>query len=173
MAVREHIRPKLASIVPAVKTGLSIRNAGEKRRKKMRYCETGLTCVGLLAKALGVHMYPYMDAIVDMMFETGLSQTLIDSLADICANIPQLLPSIQERLLDSISAILITVLNPKEAAKSNKDRENHAAGSERLGMYGSPMKGSRGSKAIDHLLAQIAEQCMWCHVSCLFGLSIY
>ncbi|WRX27128.1 hypothetical protein QQP08_019615 [Theobroma cacao] len=45
--------------------------------------------------------------LLDVMFSAGLSPTLIEALEQITVSIPSLLPTIQDRLLDSISLVLL------------------------------------------------------------------
>ncbi|KAH0728770.1 hypothetical protein KY284_004635 [Solanum tuberosum] len=65
-----------------------------------------LACVGNIAKAMGPTMEPHVRGLLDPMFSAGLSVTLVDSLELLTESIPPLLPTIQNRLLDCISAIL-------------------------------------------------------------------
>ncbi|KAI3958805.1 hypothetical protein MKX01_023481, partial [Papaver californicum] len=69
-----------------------------------------LACVGSFAKAMGPDMEPHVQSLLDAMFSTGLSSTLVESLEQITVSIPSLLPTIQERLLDSISVALSRTL---------------------------------------------------------------
>ncbi|XP_058007343.1 serine/threonine-protein kinase TOR isoform X4 [Hevea brasiliensis] len=65
-----------------------------------------LACVGNIAKAMGTVMEPYVRNLLEVMFSAGLSSTLVEALEQITLSIPSLLPSIQDRLLDSISLVL-------------------------------------------------------------------
>ncbi|XP_020699146.1 serine/threonine-protein kinase TOR isoform X1 [Dendrobium catenatum] len=65
-----------------------------------------LACVGSFAKAMGPAMEPHIRGLLDSMFSSGLSPTLIDALEQISLSLPSLLPTIQERLLDCISMAL-------------------------------------------------------------------
>lgn len=40
------------------------------------------------------------------MMDLGLSERLVDALKELAINIPELLPTIQERLLDEVSIVL-------------------------------------------------------------------
>ncbi|KAK1369657.1 Serine/threonine-protein kinase TOR [Heracleum sosnowskyi] len=66
-----------------------------------------LACVGNIAKAMGLAMEPHVRSLLDSMFAAGLSFTLVEALEQITVSIPSLLPTIQERLLESISAVLL------------------------------------------------------------------
>ncbi|KAG5625291.1 hypothetical protein H5410_010509 [Solanum commersonii] len=65
-----------------------------------------LACVGNIAKAMGPTMEPHVRGLLDPMFSAGLSVTLVDSLELLTESIPPLLPTMQNRLLECISAIL-------------------------------------------------------------------
>ncbi|XP_020217117.1 serine/threonine-protein kinase TOR [Cajanus cajan] len=65
-----------------------------------------LACVGSIAKAMGPAMEPHVRGLLDIMFSTGLSTVLVEALEQISTSIPSLLPTIQDRLLDSISMVL-------------------------------------------------------------------
>ncbi|XP_047315173.1 serine/threonine-protein kinase TOR isoform X1 [Impatiens glandulifera] len=65
-----------------------------------------LACVGNIAKAMGPAMEPHVCSLLDAMFATGLSSTLVEALDKISVSIPSLLPTIQERLLSCISVVL-------------------------------------------------------------------
>ncbi|XP_038877544.1 serine/threonine-protein kinase TOR isoform X2 [Benincasa hispida] len=72
-----------------------------------------LACVGSIAKAMGPAMESHVRGLLDVMFSAGLSPTLVESLEQITISIPTLLPSIQERLLDSISVVLSKSHSPQ------------------------------------------------------------
>ncbi|KAM1650754.1 hypothetical protein ACFXTH_003293 [Malus domestica] len=65
-----------------------------------------LVCVGNIAKAMGPAMEPHVLGLLDVMFSAGLSPTLVEALEQITTSITSLLPTIQDRLLDCISAVL-------------------------------------------------------------------
>ncbi|XP_044490228.1 serine/threonine-protein kinase TOR-like isoform X2 [Mangifera indica] len=67
-----------------------------------------LACVGNIAKAMGPVMEPHVRGLLNVMFSpsASLSSTLVDALEQITVSIPSLLPTIQDRLLDSISLVL-------------------------------------------------------------------
>ncbi|PHU26346.1 Serine/threonine-protein kinase TOR [Capsicum chinense] len=60
-----------------------------------------LACVGNIAKAMGPTMEPHVHGLLDSMFSSGLSLTLVEAL-----DIPPLLPTIQNWLLECILAII-------------------------------------------------------------------
>ena len=58
---------------------------------------------GMLATCIGEDMSPRnMNFLVDEMFLTGLSPTLIDALVDLSRHVPSLVVGIQERLIDML-----------------------------------------------------------------------
>ncbi|XP_068316986.1 serine/threonine-protein kinase TOR-like [Pyrus communis] len=65
-----------------------------------------LACVGNIAKAMGPAMEPHVRGLLDVMLSAGLSPMLVEALEHITTSIPSLLPTIQDRLLDSISVVL-------------------------------------------------------------------
>ncbi|KAK7308127.1 hypothetical protein VNO77_41724 [Canavalia gladiata] len=81
-----------------------LRDAIAPRRSKPSF--EALACVGSIAKAMGPVMEPHVRGLLDIMFSTGLSTVLVEALEQISTSIPSLLPTIQDRLLDSISMVL-------------------------------------------------------------------
>ncbi|PHT28682.1 hypothetical protein CQW23_31738 [Capsicum baccatum] len=65
-----------------------------------------LSCVGNIPKSMGPTMEPHVHGLLDSMFSSGLSLTLVEALEQITKSIPPLLPTIQNQLLKCISAIL-------------------------------------------------------------------
>ncbi|PHT30566.1 hypothetical protein CQW23_29871, partial [Capsicum baccatum] len=65
-----------------------------------------LSCVGNIAQAMGPTMEPHVHGLLDCIFSSGLSLTLVEALEQITESIPPLLPTIQNRLLEFISTIL-------------------------------------------------------------------
>ncbi|WRX11046.1 hypothetical protein QQP08_003533 [Theobroma cacao] len=55
---------------------------------------------------MGPAMESHVHCLLDVMFSAGLSPTLVEALEQITISIPSLLPTIQDRLLDSISLVL-------------------------------------------------------------------
>lgn len=99
MAVQDHIEPQLQVIVGLVKEGIT-------NRTRRTVSTAALTCVSMLARAVGPKLVPHMGDLVDQMFASGLSDHLVDALTELSIHIPTLLPSIQERLFVAISIIL-------------------------------------------------------------------
>ncbi|PHT30565.1 hypothetical protein CQW23_29870 [Capsicum baccatum] len=65
-----------------------------------------LACVGNIAKAMGPTMEHHVRGLLDSMFSSRLSLTLVEALEQIIESIPPLFPTIQNRLLEFISTIL-------------------------------------------------------------------
>ncbi|KAJ1388343.1 Tetratricopeptide-like helical domain superfamily [Sesbania bispinosa] len=93
---------ELIHYLPTITTHL--REAIAPRRSKPSL--EALACVGSIAKAMGLAMEPHVRGLLDIMFSTGLSTVLVEALEQISTSIPSLLPTIQDRLLDSISMVL-------------------------------------------------------------------
>ncbi|OIV92587.1 hypothetical protein TanjilG_07578 [Lupinus angustifolius] len=94
---------ELIHYLPTITTHL--RDAIAPRRSKPSL--EALACIGSIAKAMGPAMEPHVRGLLDIMFSTGLSTVLVEALEQICTSIPSLLPTIQDRLLDSISMVLL------------------------------------------------------------------
>ncbi|KAG8650537.1 serine/threonine-protein kinase TOR isoform X2 [Manihot esculenta] len=93
---------ELANYLPTIMP--HIRDAIAPRRDRPSL--EALACVGNIAKAMGTVMEPYVRNLLEVMFSAGLSSTLVEALEQITISIPSLLPTIQERLLESISSVL-------------------------------------------------------------------
>ncbi|KAF3525976.1 hypothetical protein F2Q69_00046635 [Brassica cretica] len=65
-----------------------------------------VACVGNIAKAMGSTVENHVRDLLDVMFSSGLSSTLVEALDQITISIPLLLPTVQDRLLDCISLVL-------------------------------------------------------------------
>lgn len=81
-----------------------------------------LACVGNIAKAMGPAMETYVCSLLDAMFSAGLSSVLVESLEQITISIPSLLPTIQDRLLESISVVLSKSQNSHTGASATPSR---------------------------------------------------
>jgi FKBP12-rapamycin complex-associated protein len=125
--VGSELAPYIDIIISHIQQGLTLvdPNNAPKQTIKSKFMKSSapsafhfsfqaLTCVGLLARALSNRLLIYMDNLIDLMFETGLSPTLIDSLTDITKNIPALLDTVQDRLLENIENILANPIQRQE-----------------------------------------------------------
>ncbi|KAH9990569.1 FAT-domain-containing protein [Russula vinacea] len=99
-AVGSDMKPFLDSIMQQVKLGL------QNRGKKAPSEEPMFQCVGMLAAAVGPNLTKLLHDQLDLMFACGLSEPLHHALIEIAKNIPPLLKTIQDRLLDMLSMIL-------------------------------------------------------------------
>ncbi|KAJ2641070.1 phosphatidylinositol kinase- protein kinase tor1, partial [Coemansia sp. RSA 1694] len=101
-----------------------------------------LQTIAMLATAMGPTLTRYMRDILDLMFTTGLSQALCDSLAVLECEVSQLVPAIQDRLLDMVSIILVNV--PFRPAQPGLDSLEQRMGSMSL-HYAPHVSGIHGS----------------------------
>ncbi|KAI0316749.1 atypical/PIKK/FRAP protein kinase [Amylostereum chailletii] len=99
-AVGSDMKPFLDSIMANIKNGL------QNRGKKAPSEEPMFQCVGMLASAVGPNLTKLLHDQLDLMFACGLSEPLRQALVAIASNIPPLLKTIQDRLLDLLSLIL-------------------------------------------------------------------
>ncbi|KAL4269010.1 Serine/threonine-protein kinase TOR [Pleurotus pulmonarius] len=100
-AINGDMKPFLEPIMLQVKLGLQARG-----KKNAPSEEPIFQCVGMLAKAVGPNLTKLLHDQLDLMFACGLSGALISALKEITTNIPPLLKTIQDRLLDILSLIL-------------------------------------------------------------------
>ncbi|KAJ2657369.1 phosphatidylinositol kinase- protein kinase tor1 [Coemansia sp. RSA 1200] len=89
-----------------------------------------LQTIAILASAMGPALTRYMREILDLMFTTGLSQALCDSLAVLEREVSQLQPAVQDRLLDMVSIILVNV--PFRPTQPSLDRLEQRMGAASL-----------------------------------------
>ncbi|KAJ2550683.1 phosphatidylinositol kinase- protein kinase tor1, partial [Coemansia sp. RSA 1836] len=96
----------------------------------------------MLATAMGPTLAQYMRDILDLMFTTGLSQALCNSLAVLEGEVSQLVPAIQDRLLAMVSIVLFNV--PFRPAQPGLDSLEQRMGSMSL-HYAPHVSGIHGS----------------------------
>ena len=65
------------------------------------------SCISMLAYAVGQTLSKYMEVLLDLSFACGLTKALEQALVDMAHYIPPMRPTIQEKLLDLLSLILI------------------------------------------------------------------
>eukprot|EP00004_Rigifila_ramosa_P027283 TRINITY_DN882_c0_g1_i1.p1 TRINITY_DN882_c0_g1~~TRINITY_DN882_c0_g1_i1.p1 ORF type:complete len:2377 (-),score=590.06 TRINITY_DN882_c0_g1_i1:39-6899(-) len=100
VAIGDYCSPYLSNIMVQVKEGLST-------KKKGMFCIEALTTVSMLARAVGVQLKPHVAELLEQLFAVPLSQPLVDALTDLgMTAIPEILPTVQERLLNRLSLIL-------------------------------------------------------------------
>eukprot|EP00457_Paulinella_chromatophora_P000061 gb/GEZN01000061.1/.p1 GENE.gb/GEZN01000061.1/~~gb/GEZN01000061.1/.p1 ORF type:complete len:2707 (+),score=463.21 gb/GEZN01000061.1/:107-8227(+) len=126
LAVKSNIKPQLKTCVELVKEGLS-------NKRSKQFSESALTCLAMLAEATGSDMLPYMGDLVDQMFSSGLSRTLVEALKKLAKHIPKMLPSIQKQLLSYIKLYLTPAKDTKlnqpsvRPSKANPESKGDAA----------------------------------------------
>ena len=117
-AVSSDMKPFLDSIMVQIKLGLQQRGYvfpadcivaphAWRRKKNAPSEEPIFQCVGMLASAVGPNLTKLLHDQLDLFFACGLSEPLRQALVAIARNIPPLLKTIQDRLLDLLSMILI------------------------------------------------------------------
>ncbi|KAF4129064.1 FATC domain-containing protein [Phytophthora infestans] len=109
LAVGDALLPHLPPILKLVKESLAPHTGSKRKRARNKlFCVQTLTCVANMSRALGPRFEPFLfqDGVLETMMIGGLSDELIDSLAEVVASVPSALPYVQERLLNEISGIL-------------------------------------------------------------------
>lgn len=117
-AVGSEMKSFLDSIMAHIKLGLQQRGCVYRvdcvisphvwgRKKNAPSEEPIFQCVGMLASAVGPNLTKLLHDQLDLFFACGLSEPLRQALVAIARNIPPLLKTIQDRLLDLLSMILI------------------------------------------------------------------
>ncbi|KAG0064947.1 phosphatidylinositol kinase- protein kinase tor1 [Linnemannia elongata] len=91
----------LDDILLCIKDGLRM-----KSKNRIQTDTPIFSCISMLANAVGQALTKHMHELLELMFATGLSEPLRQSLTDLSNCIPPLLPIIQERLLNMLSLIL-------------------------------------------------------------------
>ncbi|KAL4435039.1 hypothetical protein ABPG77_003864 [Micractinium sp. CCAP 211/92] len=90
----------LRHIAAAIKECLGQRSRGRPP------CPEALECAGTLAVALRADWQPYLAALLEPMFTTGLSDALVHAMHKAVGALPDLLPRVQALLLDLLSLVL-------------------------------------------------------------------
>ncbi|KAG1705718.1 hypothetical protein DVH05_003469 [Phytophthora capsici] len=109
LAVGDALVPHVPPILKLVKESLAPHTGSKRKRTRNKlFCVQTLTCVANMSRALGPKFEPFLfqDGVLETMMIGGLSDELIDSLAEVVASVPSALPYVQERLLNEISGIL-------------------------------------------------------------------
>ncbi|KAG0044728.1 phosphatidylinositol kinase- protein kinase tor1 [Gryganskiella cystojenkinii] len=101
LVARADMGPYLDDILICIKEGLRM-----KSKNRIQTDTPIFSCVSMLANAVGQALTKHMHELLELMFATGLSEHLRQSLSDLSNCIPPLLPVIQERLLNMLSMIL-------------------------------------------------------------------
>ncbi|KAL1921057.1 uncharacterized protein VTP21DRAFT_11692 [Calcarisporiella thermophila] len=109
MEVGSNISQYLEPIVANIREGLAGAGVGGGKSgvRKARDSDTPIfQCVSMLARAVGPALTKFMHEILDLIFACGLNEPLSIALVDLAREIPPLLPTIQDRLLEMLSMVL-------------------------------------------------------------------
>ncbi|RLN45579.1 hypothetical protein BBO99_00007470 [Phytophthora kernoviae] len=109
LAVGDALLPHVPPILKLVKESLAPHTGTKRKRTRNKlFCVETLTCVANMSRSLGPRFEPFLfqDGVLETMMIGGLSDELIESLAEVVASVPSALPYVQERLLNEISGIL-------------------------------------------------------------------
>ncbi|KIJ55748.1 hypothetical protein M422DRAFT_24274 [Sphaerobolus stellatus SS14] len=101
-AVGSEMKPFLDSIMHNIKLALQMRG-----KKNAPSEEPIFQCIGMLASSVGPNLTKLLHDQLDLIFACGLSEPLRSALASIARHIPPLLTTIQDRLLELLSNILV------------------------------------------------------------------
>ncbi|KAL3614297.1 hypothetical protein CASFOL_042371 [Castilleja foliolosa] len=95
---------ELINYLPTITSHLRDAIASRRGRPSME----ALACVGNIAKAMGPSVESHVRSLLDAMFFTGLSPTLVEALENITTtfHLCSQVPTIQKRLLECISGVL-------------------------------------------------------------------
>jgi len=144
----EHkMRPQLDRIVACIKDGLT-------PKRGHPFCGQGLTCLRMLAAAVGPALTLHVHDLLGSMFADGLSVVLVDALRGVVSHLPTLLELVQERLLHELSLILAgrpwapppsdAVAIPPTTGAAGALRTSQAKA---MGLLGGASAGTAGGKA--------------------------
>eukprot|EP00842_Homolaphlyctis_polyrhiza_P006138 jgi/Hompol1/6525/HPOL_002279-RA len=103
IAVSQNILPYLDEVLVCVKESLALRGS---KLSRATLDSTPFQCIGMLALAVGSALTKYTNELLDCMFSNGLSEPLCTTLADLSKFIPDLVPTIQDRLLATLTTVL-------------------------------------------------------------------
>eukprot|EP00127_Corallochytrium_limacisporum_P000173 Clim_evm34s6 gene=Clim_evmTU34s6 len=111
--VKTAIVPYIDQIIVPLKQELQV-----KHNKKAKYHaeKQVLQCIGMLVKGAGRDIEAEIINLIPLMFSSGLSQELTESLSGITANLPSATEEVQEMLLEAISDVLSRPLQGKTKA---------------------------------------------------------
>ena len=102
-AVGSAITQYLDGIIIYIKESLTLKN------KNRAAIDEGpmFTCISMLAYAVGQTLSKYMEALLDSIFACGLSKSLEQALVDMAHYVPPIRLTIQSKLLDLLSLMLV------------------------------------------------------------------
>jgi FKBP12-rapamycin complex-associated protein len=99
LAITDHIKEYLDQIIPLAKTSMM-------PKTRAQSCNEVLSCLSMLAAAVGPALQPHIKELLPPMFSVGLTPTLVEALTSLTVHIPDLAFDIQIRLLDLLSQVL-------------------------------------------------------------------
>ncbi|KAI9272821.1 armadillo-type protein [Phascolomyces articulosus] len=114
--VKSNMNPYLESIITCVKEALSVKG---RQRKEVETAT--FQCISKLATAVGQALTKYVHDLLDLMFNCGLSEPLVEALRNIAIRIKPLSPVIQDRLLNVISITLCGQPYKQPGAPTNRN----------------------------------------------------
>lgn len=100
-------RPEMEEYLPSLAVYLREAVGGKSKGRQSSITPEALHCIGVLSGSLGSMWEPYVVKLIDPMFSCGLTSALIGSLEQICAALPSVHSTIQEKLLDSLARVLV------------------------------------------------------------------
>lgn len=100
-AVQSAISPYLDNIIVLIRTALSPANRGKAGDDAAIF-----ECLSMVSVAVGQTMSKYMEALINPIFDCGLSEAFTQALVDMAHYIPPIKGIIQEKLLDMLSESL-------------------------------------------------------------------
>ncbi|KAH3893902.1 hypothetical protein DPMN_018054 [Dreissena polymorpha] len=107
VSVQQKIQRFMPRIMENVKLALPPKDTQTKKHKNFVVDPTVFTCISMLAKAMGAHMYRDVHEMLESMLSTGLSPALTAALRDLALQIPALKKEIQDGLLKALSVLLM------------------------------------------------------------------
>ncbi|ORZ13215.1 armadillo-type protein [Absidia repens] len=113
--VKSNMGPYLDATLSCIKETLTLKG---RQRKEI---ETPVfVCISMLATAVGQALTKYMHDLLDLMFNCGLSESLVSALSNIADRIKPLSHVIQDRLLNVISITLSGLPYKQPGAPTNR-----------------------------------------------------
>ncbi len=108
------IYEKMEDLFALVRRGLKWSTPGTSARSTNDIRSTALHCAAHLVEALGEKAHPFIDNLINDMFEAGLSEDLIHCLHTIAVCVPEQQHAIEDRLLQGVSQCLAGINSAKE-----------------------------------------------------------
>jgi phosphatidylinositol kinase/protein kinase (PI-3 family) len=150
VAVGEQAEPRLPTVLTLILPELD-------PHLKTTAPGAALLCIGLLAQALGPRFAVFVSQqnLVDQMFATGLRTELVEALSQLAHCIPDLLPQIQQQLLQCLQDLLVPAQVAGRGANidgsSGIVRQSVSAASSMLSLFSSSSNSSPSRPSIGGL----------------------